>query len=160
MGRRSVKSEKNVYQQFREEQGLTRDEASELLEYISADRIEKIENGKTQVRPEEVLTMSRCYRHPELCNYYCSQECPIGIEKVPSLEMKELSQITLEVLNNLNALSREKERFVEITVDGIITEDEKKDFESIRQKLTEMRIAIDSLSLWVDAAVHTGKISE
>ena len=159
MGRRSVKTEKNVYQLAREENDLTREEASELLEYISADRIEKIENGKVQARPEEVLTMASCYKHPELCNYYCSRECPIGMEKVPELEMKELSQITLEVLNNLNSLSREKERLVEITVDGVITEDEKKDFESIRAQLQEMRNAIESLTLWVDGAVHTGKIS-
>ncbi len=159
MGRKSVKAEKNIYQQVREEQGLTREEAAELLGYISADRIEKIENGKGQARPEEVLTMASCYRHPELCNYYCSRECPIGQEKVPELQVKELSQITLEVLNNLNALSREKERLVEITVDGVITEDEKKDFEDIRAKLGEMSIAIDSLTLWVDGAVHTGKIS-
>lgn len=158
MGRKSVKTEKNIYQLFREEQGLTREEASELLGYISADRIEKIENGKVQARPEEVLTMASCYRHPELCNYFCSKECPIGRERVPELQVKELSQITLEVLDNINALSREKERLVEITVDGVITDDEKDDFEVIRAKLREMSIAIDSLSLWVENAVHTGKI--
>ena len=154
MGRRSVKENKTIYQKAREDLGLTREAASELLGYMSADRIEKIENEKSLARPEEVITMSQCYKRPDLCNYYCSRECPIGIGTVPELKLKDLSQITLEVLATLNALDKEKERLVEITVDGAITEDEKHDFESIREKLSEMAVAINSLSLWVDSAVH------
>lgn len=160
MGRKSVKENKTVYQLAREELGLTREAASDLLEYISADRIEKIENEKTLARPEEVVTMSQCYKRPELCNYYCSHECPIGIGTVPELKIKDLSQITLEVLANLNVLNREKDRLVEITVDGTISEDEMKDFESIREKLSEMAVAVNSLTLWVDSATNSGKIKE
>ena len=98
MGRKSVKENKTVYQIAREDLGLTREAASDVLGYISADRIEKIENEKTLARPEEVVTMSQCYKKPELCNYYCSHECPIGIGTVPELKIKDLSQITLEVL--------------------------------------------------------------
>ena len=43
MGRKSIKENKNYYQEIRESLNLTRDKASELLEFISADRIEKIE---------------------------------------------------------------------------------------------------------------------
>ena len=160
MGRKSVKENKTIYQLAREELGLTREAASDLLEYISADRIEKIENEKTLARPEEVVTMSQCYKKPELCNYYCSHECPIGIGTVPELKIKDLSQITLEVLANLNVLNREKDRLVEITVDGTISEDEMKDFEAIREKLSEMAVAVNSLTLWVDSATHNGKIVE
>lgn len=159
MGRRSVKENKNIYQLAREELGLTREAAADLLGYISADRIEKIENEKTLARPEEVVTMSQCYKKPELCNYYCSRECPIGIGTVPELKIKDLSQITLEVLATLNVLNREKDRLVEITVDGTISDDERKDFEEIREKLSEMSVAVNSLALWVDNAANTGKIN-
>ncbi len=159
MGRRSVKENKNIYQLAREELGLTREAAADLLGYISADRIEKIENEKTLARPEEVVTMSQCYKKPELCNYYCSRECPIGIGTVPELKIKDLSQITLEVLATLNVLNREKDRLVEITVDGTISDDERKDFEEIREKLSEMSVAVNSLALWVDSAANTGKIN-
>ena len=131
-----------------------------VAEYISADRIEKIENEKTLARPEEVVTMAQCYKKPELCNYYCSHECPIGIGTVPELKIKDLSQITLEVLANLTALNRERDRLVEITVDGTISEDERKDFEEIREKLSEMAVAGNSLSLWADNAINNGKIEK
>lgn len=44
MGRASVKVNKNIYQIKREELGLTREKASELIGSITPERIEKIEN--------------------------------------------------------------------------------------------------------------------
>ena len=44
MGRVSVKENKNIYQLRREELGLSREKASELLETMPAERIEKIES--------------------------------------------------------------------------------------------------------------------
>ena len=49
---------------------------------------------------------------------------------------------------------------VEITVDGTISEDERKDFEEIREKLSEMAVAVNSLSLWADNAINNGKIEK
>ena len=31
--------------------------------------------------------MSKKYKQPDLCNYYCSQECPIGKQYVPEIQM-------------------------------------------------------------------------
>lgn len=72
MGRTSTKENKNSYQLAREELGLTREKASELLETIAPERIEKIENERTVPRPDEVLTMAEKYKRPSLCNCYCS----------------------------------------------------------------------------------------
>ena len=160
MGRRSIKENKTPYQISREELGLTRDGAEELLQYISADRIEKIESGRSLPHPEEILTMAECYKNPALCNYYCSHECPIGQEHVPEIKLKELSQITLEVLASLNAMEKEKNRLIEITVDGVISAEEIKDFEKIQEQLFQIAIAIDSLQLWVQKAVAEGKIEK
>ena len=46
MGRASVKQNKNKYQLAREELGLSREKASELLETVTPERIEKIESEK------------------------------------------------------------------------------------------------------------------
>ena len=159
MGRKSTKENKNIYQTSREEAGLTREAAAELLEFISSDRIEKIENEKSLPHPDEILAMADCYKNPTLCNYYCSHECPIGQEYVPEVKLKDLSQITLEMLASLNSLEKEKMRLVEITVDGVISEDEKEDFERIQTQLAQIAMAVDSLQLWVQKAVIDGKIS-
>lgn len=158
MGRKSTKQNKNIYQISREEAGFTREGAAELLEFISSDRIEKIESERSLPHPDEILAMADCYKNPSLCNYYCSHECPIGQEYVPEVKIKELSQITLEMLASLNSLDKEKNRLIEITVDGQISEDEIRDFEKIQEQLSQISMAIDSLQLWVQKAIADGRI--
>ena len=118
MGKRSVRENKNIYQISRENAGLTRDAAEALMEYVSAERIEKIESEKSLPHPDEILKMAEVYKAPTLCNYYCTHECPIGEKYVEEVTYKDLSQITLETLASLNALDKAKSRFIEITVDG------------------------------------------
>lgn len=160
MGKRSIKENKNVYQLAREALELTREKASEQMEYVSADRIEKIESEKSLPHPDEILTMAKVYKAPELCNHYCSQECPIGQKNVPKLEVKDLSQIVLEMLAGLNNVNKEKERFIEITVDGEISEDEYKDFMAIKEELKKIAVSVDALQLWVDKTIADGKIDK
>lgn len=150
MGKRSVKEDKTIYQETREENGLSRAAAAELLECISESRIEKIELSGSLPHPDEVLIMAKKYKKPSLCNYYCSQECPIGQEYVPAVEVTDLPKVTLEILRLLNRLENEKERLIEISADGRISEDEKIDFETIREELDRMSLAVDSLKAWVD----------
>lgn len=158
MGRKSIRQNKNIYQTSRENAGLTREGAAERLTFLSSDRIEKIESEKSLPHPDEILAMANCYKNPSLCNYYCSHECPIGQEYVPEVKIKELSQITLEMLASLNSLEKEKNRLIEITVDGVISEDEMNDFKHIQEQLSQISMAIDSLQLWVQKALADGRI--
>ena len=153
MPRRSVKENKTVYQLRREAAGLTREAAAERLEFISAARIEKIESERSAPHPEEVLAMAEVYGDPMLRNVYCTQECPIGRRYIPRLKEKSLSQITLEMCVTLNELMRERDRLMEITVDGSISPEEEPDFRGIQDNLEKMSSAIESLKLWVDGAM-------
>lgn len=150
MGKKSVKENKNAYQLARESCNYTRDQASELMDTVSSDRIEKIENERSFPHPEEILEMSKCYKEPTLCNYYCTHECPIGMKHISEIKIKELSQITLEMLASLNSLEKQKTRFIEITVDGEISDDEIEDFNAIKEKLEQISQAVDSLKMWVE----------
>lgn len=162
MGRRSVKKDKNIYQQAREAAGLTRERAAEALEAVSESRLEKVESGRSPVRPEEVILMAKAYRRPDLCNYYCANECPIGKKSVPQVHLEDLSRIVLETLSALNSLEKEKDRFIEITSDGKITEDELKDYERIREGIGQIRKASEALTLWEESTkeVYSAKAEE
>lgn len=160
MGKKSIKKDKNIYQTSREELELTRDSASELMQCISADRIEKIESERSLAHPDEVMVMADCYKKPELCNYYCSHECPIGRETIPEIKIKNLSQIVLEMLASLNTMNREKDRLIEITADGKIGSDELKDFQNIQEQLSRISLSVDSLKLWVRDMIAKGTIPE
>ena len=160
MGRASVKTDKNIYHLAREALNLTRAAASEKMGFISESRIEKIEYEKTLPQPEDVLAMSKAYKNPGLCNYYCSRECPIGQEYVPEVKEKSLSQIVLELLSSLNTLSKEKERLIDISVDGKITDDELQDFARIRKELTSISMTVDALQLWINNTIASGNLDK
>ena len=160
MGKRSTNENKNIYQLYREEAELTREKASEKMEYISADRIEKIESEKSYPHPDEILVMADCYKKPNLCNYYCSHECPIGKEFVPEVRLKDLSQIVLEMLASLNAIDKDKNRLIEITADGKLTADEYRDFASIENQLNKISLSADALKLWLQQTIMDGKIDK
>ena len=150
MARASTKDNKNIYFRQREQCGLTREEASEVLGGLTADRIEKIENERSLAHPDEVLMMAEGYKAPHLCNYYCANECPIGQQYVPEIQVKDLSRITLETLSTLNSLNQLKDRFVDISVDDKITEDELDDFMLIREKLENISLTADTLRYWME----------
>lgn len=158
MGRASVRQNKNKFQLIREELGLSRERAAELLETISPERIEKIENGKCAPYPEEVLTMAQKYKLPSLCNTYCSRSCPIGKEYVPEVEIKELSAIVLEMLASLNAVDKRKDRLIEITADGKVSGEEIDDFITIQQELERISVTVETLQLWSEKMLLSGAI--
>lgn len=159
MGKKSIKENKTMYQIYREDANLTRAQASEALQFITESRLEKLEAEIQEPRPEEILAMATAYKKPDLCNYYCSQECPIGQLYVPKVKAKDLTMITLEMLAAANEFSNEKDRLIKITADGEITPDEIKDFKEISENLEKMSLAIDSLNLWVKNTMASGKLT-
>ena len=158
MGRSSTRENKTRYQLAREELGLSREKASELLETIAPERIEKIESERSLPRPDEVLIMAEKYKTPALCNYFCARQCPIGQQYVPEIRSSELSDIVLKMLASLNAMDRKKERLIEIAADGTISKDEIDDFVRIQKELERISVTVETLQLWVEKMLANGRI--
>ena len=158
MARMSTKENKNIYQQLREAQKWSREKASEEMEGIQADRIERIESGKSTAHPDEVVIMAEKYKAPQLCNYFCANECEIGKQYVPEVKMKDLTQIVLEMLSSLNTAKKKQERLIEITADGQVEKDEVEDFIDIQDELEKMSLTVESLRLWSEKMLAEGKI--
>ena len=135
MGKQSTRENKTIYQLCREAAGLTRAEASEKMNAVSASKIEKFEYETQEPTPYDILQMADAYKRPDLCNYYCSHKCEIGYRYVPEVEVtdeikdfayisKKLDKISLAIdsLNlwvdktvgeqrlNLKLLNAEKEK--------------------------------------------------
>ncbi len=160
MGRRSVKENKSIWQTTREDLGLTREKAGELIPGYSPERIEKIENGRTQIQPEDALMLAKYYRAPSLRNYYCVHECPIGQIHAPRTESKELAQIAVETLNAVNRLSKHRDRLLEIVEDGEVKPDEYADFTEIKITLEKIALSVSNLQLWMEEQIAAGKLEK
>ena len=57
-------------------------------------------------------------------------------------------------------MNKQKERLIEITVDGKITGDELKDIIYIQEELERISIAVETLQLWSERMLATGVIDE
>lgn len=158
MGRQSIKENKSVYQLFREDAGLTREAASDLMIGVSPSRIEKIENGQ-EPTPYDVLQMSKCYKRPELCNIFCTQKCAIGAKYVNAVQSTELPSIILETIASLNDIQPLTSRLIEITRDGKVSDEEIRDFAIIQKKLAKISAATTALQLWTDKMIYENNIN-
>ena len=158
MGRKSIRENKTAYQQAREKLGYTLEEAGELIDGLSSERITRIENGSVRVQPEDVVLMAEGYKAPELRNYYCSHECAIGRASVKEIEKKSFAQIAIETVNALNRLSMQKDRLLEIVEDGQVRPDENKDFLEIKETLEKIADSVSAMQLWVDVQIAEGKL--
>lgn len=152
-----------IYKETRKKHELTRDDvcdrASLINNPIQPERLERIENGKFPITPDEVMLLAQIYGEPTLCNHYCSKECPIGEKYVPEVKVKDLTQIVLEMLSSLNSMKKKQERLIEITADGWIDDDEIKDFVYIQKELERISITVETLQLWVEQMLADKKIN-
>ena len=55
-------------------------------------------------------------------------------------------------------MQKEKDRLIEITVDGKITGEELADFVAIQEQLEKISIAVESLQLWSERMLANGAI--
>ena len=158
MGKASVKENKNIYQLKREENHLTRDQASEIVN-IPSDRIERIENRGAVPYPDEVICMAEGYKEPALCNYYCSKECAIGKQYVPAVSIKDLRQIVLEMMVSLNSMQGKQNRLMEISIDNTVDDSQMEDFIDIQEELEKISILVETLQFWSEEMLAEGKIN-
>lgn len=150
MGRPSNNPDKLPFQVKREELGLSREQAVKEIDGMTYDRLEGIENRRIAATPEDILMLAKRYNDPSLCNSYCAGQCKIGELYVPEVKVGELPSIVLGMIATLNNVGAMKDRLIAIAADGVIDDEERKDFEAIQNQLEELSIAVEALQLWVE----------
>ena len=154
MGKHITKAAGNVFAEARYHAGtfndrlLSREGASEELG-IDRSRLARIELASKNPFPDEVLMMSEIYGAPELKNYYCKHMCPLG-KDFPEVKSEGLDRISIKAWSSFRKTSAAKELLLDITEDGIITEDEKKDLNEVINTLDEVSRIAQSLKIWAE----------
>ena len=125
----------------------SREGAADILS-IDRGRLYRIEKGVADPYPEEVHLMADLYNAPELRNYYCTTVCPLGNE-MQKVEVLDLDRICVKVLSSFRKLDKTKELLLDITEDGMVSEDEKADMHEILKSLEELEGIAQNLRIWV-----------
>ena len=140
----------NIYKEKRKKLKLSRADVSETS-FMAEKRIERIENGDIRPNPEDVITLANTYNDYDLCHQYCAKECPIGKEFATKEELKEgsLAEISMRILANINSMNNQKNKIIDTTADGQITEEEFQDFKEIYDNLEKIESNIKTLKFWL-----------
>lgn len=155
MGKGSINENNNVYFKARKkaaaynERLYSREGAAELLG-ISVSTLADYELGNTKVVPvDKVILMADLYNSPELITGYCMRECPVHGFLPLATEEKSIQGIALRLLRGFNedSLKAMKEDLIEITEDGIISDDEVPKLKTILEKLERMAETISEMKI-------------
>ena len=122
------------------------DTAQDVL-CIDRLRLLKIENGQKAPDPYDVVSMAKVYDAPELRNYYCSKECPLGCSSEP-LIYDDLDKISVRLMSALHFLENAEDKLYTILEDGKVTENERDEFRNILETLEKIAYSASSLQLW------------
>jgi len=159
MGKKASKAVGNMYYSARSEAVkdnvafTSRESASELL-HIERTRLANIELGNITPYPEEVKCMAQAYNMPELCNAYCANECPIGIDTVTEVKMDDFDRLSLKVLGSLQDIDSIRTSLIKISEDGVISADEEGAFNDIIDSLEKISTNAKALQLWAKKNIH------
>ena len=115
---------------------------------IDRGRLYRIEKGVINPYPEEVHLMADLYNAPELRNFYCTGMCPLGCE-VSKASVEDLDRITIRVVSAFRRLDGTKELLLDITEDGVVSDDERQDMRRVLESLEELEGIAQSLKIWV-----------
>ncbi len=149
----AAKTSSNVFYKARcaaathNEQLSSREGAADIMS-IDRGRLYRIESGIANPYPEEIHLMADLYNAPELENYYCTNICPLGGE-MPKADLADLDRISIRALSTFRKIGETKELLLDITEDGVISEDEKGDLNKVLENLEELEQIAQSLKLWV-----------
>lgn len=152
MGAKPTKAANSIYCKSRLEAAIiddrlrSREKAAEMLGY-DPSTVASWELGSSRPSPEAVLIMADTYNAPNLCNHFCTNECPLG-KDMPSVIDGDLDRLVLRALGAIRDLKETKESLIDITVDGIIDESEMPILEEIIATFDELSVIHNSLKIW------------
>lgn len=115
---------------------------------IDRGRLSRIESGVANPYPEEVHLMADLYNAPELRNYYCTEICPLGCD-MPKVGAVDLDRITVRALSSFKKISQTEKILLDITEDGVISDDERPAMQKVLENLGELEAITQNLKVWV-----------
>lgn len=165
MGRDATKAAGNPWYEARieaakyNEKLYSREGAAEMLG-MSVSSVADAELGTTKYMPvDKAVLMADLYKAPQLLNYYCLHECPIGCKHSISEKVNGIDRVTVKLLKNLKMqdLEKMKEKLLDIAEDGVISEEERPEMQEILDYLDSISKVVSELKITAELATNGGK---
>lgn len=122
-------------------------EATADIVGVERTRLARIELGILVPYPEEVRMMAEAYNAPELCNYHCTHDCPIGCVTVERAELRSIEQIAVHCYSTMRNAESIREALIDIAADGVIDDSERPLLGEVLRKLAEINQVAAELNI-------------
>ena len=155
MGRGATKAAGNPWYEARiraskfNEDFASREKAAFLLD-MCPSAIEEAETGKSKAMPvDKAVLLADRYGAPELLNYYCLRECPIGCKRALSDDVVEIERATVKLTQILRKENVQwmKHGLQDIAMDGEVSDDEVGSLDAIIDSLRKVSKIISELEV-------------
>lgn len=113
---------------------------------FSPETIGRHERGDVEMEPEDVMVYAECYKSPDILPRYCAT-CPVGKATGRTATDRPLPHATLRVSLLLEDGQAVADRLEEIAFDGVISQDERQDFEDVLVFLRKLEESITDIML-------------
>lgn len=162
MSRQATKAVGNRYFEARmraakyNEKLLTRAGAVECLPGVTEDSLKKYELDITRPPNVVVALMADAYNEPELRQWYCANECPLGRDcrEIPEMPAERALIRLQNTVYEMEKLTRE----ISLLMDnGEMSEDEQQAIPGLRDRLLEFRRRADENLAVLERAARVGK---
>lgn len=127
----------------------SRESAAELLD-MSVSSLEEAETGKHKVMPpEKAWLMAERYGAPEMRNWYCLNECPMGKGMAISCDfvMIDRAAVKLTRVFRKEKIQWLKNTLQDIAMDGVISDSELEDLDGVVDQLKDVARIISELEI-------------
>lgn len=136
--------QRNIYQLSREAAGYTQEKAAELIG-ISVESLRSYELDKRIPQDKSVIKMIEIYDARYLAYQHLKTSAEVGQKFMPEVNLTDISTAILKLQKEVNDFLKLKDDLLDITCDGVISEDEKPRWETILKELDDITNAIMSV---------------
>ncbi len=135
---------------------LTRPGAADELPGVTEDSLKKYELDITKPPNTVVALMADAYNEPELRQWYCVNECPLGRDcrEIPEMPAE---RALIRLQNSVYEMERLIRELSLVMENGEITETDADVIPQIRDRLLEFRRRADENLAVLERATKTGK---
>lgn len=162
MSKQATKAVGNRYYEARmraakyNEKLLTRAGAVDYLPGVTEDSLKKYELDINRPPNTVVALMADAYNEPELRQWYCVNECPLGKDcrEIPEMPAERALIRLQNSVYEMEQLTRQLSLLME---DGTLDEDEKGTVPQLRDRLLEFRRRADENLAVLERAAKIGK---
>lgn len=114
---------KGIYKWYREDAGLTQDNAAEKL-HVSVRSLSDYEGGKTIPGDDVVCAMVELYHAPDLAYLHLKTNTEVGKRYLPGLHLDELPRAVLRLQKESRDMREIEPELVAIACDGVVDRQE------------------------------------